>query len=285
MENCMALFDTLCSRFFWQDSIEILFFSVVIYSFIKWLNRDHDKKLLASFYVYSLLIGISYYAQLTTISLALLVGAPLLLLFYLIMHQEKLQKNYIAYKTIKTAKKSSDHWVDELLRVCLLALNKNKEIICVIERTDALEQFLKTSCIFNADLKTGLLDLLLQGTVDTNAPTMIWVSDQGQLRAFDVMPTISVDRDWLTPDFALLPQWQQEALFLSTKTDAIIIAISSFKRVFSLIINDTKVEELTAAQACALLKRYVYIQKESGDSYYGNSDTYAAKNSREQQLS
>ena len=56
-------------------------------------------------------------------------------IIFIILHQETLQKNFIVLNRAKNDQETLS-WFDEFVRACLRALNSDKEIICVIERSN-----------------------------------------------------------------------------------------------------------------------------------------------------
>ena len=120
----------------WQDYIEILFFSYVCYYFTHWLHKDRQKNLVGYFYGYCVFAIGSYYGGFSTITFFLFAGFPAAMMIFIIMHQDILQRNFIALHNISTKVSLIKplHWHEMLIRSCLVLLHKQQSVICVIEQ-------------------------------------------------------------------------------------------------------------------------------------------------------
>ena len=238
-----ALFNTL-SQFSWRDVLEISTFSYATYRFLQWLHCDVQKQLLLYFYGYCGITFGAHYLKLTILSQTLLLMTPVVLSIFIVLHQHTLQKNFVALQPIKLAIPGTEHWIDELIRASLYAMNRSRHIIWVIERTQPLDAALEAPCLFYADLKKDLIDLLLD--TQTVPETILWVQQTGKLVAINARWKQQEDSAWLSPQAQQLPAWQQQALLISAKTDAIIIHCSSITRLFTIITQEKSVDDLSA---------------------------------------
>lgn len=262
--------------FNWRDGIEILFFWGTIYYFLRWLNYDKQKNLLVPVYLYWCLLLGAQVMGLYSISLIVLLTAPALIIFFIILHQETLQKNFIALKNISLEPITNTHWLEELMRSCLKALNNNKETICVIERTDRLADYITAPCMVNAELNAGIVDLLLENS-SSLTPTMLWLNYYGKFIAINTELTIIHDEVWSSEELKNVHKWKQDAVILTSKTDAIIMRLSPTTRVFDLIMQGKIIEQLTAGQAYTLIQRSL-SQKQPKGTFYANTSTYSTPN-------
>lgn len=242
------------ASFSWRDAIEIIAFSAIIYRFLRWLNEDQHKQLVLYFYGYCGATICAHYLHLTILSQTLLILAPVVLCIFVIVHQHSLQKNFVALKKVQPAQ-AAEHWIDELIRASLYAMNKSKNVVWVIERKDNLDATMQAPCLFYADLKKDLVDLLLD--TQTTQETMLWVQQTGKLVASNVAWNIREDQSWLSPEAAQLPLWQQQALLVSSKTDAIIVYCCALTRLLSVVTQEKSIDNLSAHQTALLLKRMV----------------------------
>ncbi len=254
------------SLYTWQDGIELLIVTAIVYSFLKWLSKDPGKQPAVFFIGYAALNACTYYAGLSVVSTLMLIATPTILVLAIIMHQHTLQKNVIAHKHINP---NNDHlydWLDELMRALLSALNKQKEIICVIERSDCLKDFLTAGCSLNADLKKQVLEMFFDHLDDTR---MVWVHKSGKIVAINANLSISSDPEWMTNDVRQMQSWKQDALFITNKTDAIILSTSSHTRNFECIIDGKDIKDLTASHAITFLRRIFETNTpKQGDGYF-----------------
>lgn len=243
---------TALSEFTWRDALEILAFSFIVHRFLRWLNEDQHKNLVLYFYGYCGAVFASHYMHLTILSQTLLIAAPVFLCIFVVMHQHTLQKNFVALKKIQPTQ-ATDHWIDELIRASLYAMNKSRNLIWVIERKDSLDAALQAPCLFYADLKKDLVDLLLE--TQTTHETILWAQQTGKLVACNVSWQSNEDQTWLSPEAAQLPEWQQQALLVSAKTDAIIVHCCALTRLVSIVTQEKSIDNLSAHQTTLLLKR------------------------------
>lgn len=241
-----------------NDCIEILFFSSIIYYFTLWLNKDRQKNLLIYFYGYCLIAFGAYYCSLSTISFFLFTGFPVITMLFILLHQETLQRNFVALHNMNTHISSAMQipWYKILIRSCLVLLHKQKHIICVIEQCHSLKAFIETSFIFNTPLQDGLLELLVPTQKNLKKNSFIWLDSQGIIK--------SIEGTWIEHSTIIqknnsLPSWQQEALLFTAKTDALIVSNNLEQGTFSFIAQGKCLEGLTADQVVRIL--YKYSQK------------------------
>lgn len=240
----------------WRDIIEIAFFTVTSYHVVKWLNRDTQKSLTRYFYLYCTLALGSYYASLHVISLVLFFGAPIVAVLFLILHQQTLQKNFIVGKTLTPKPDASDKWLEEIIQASLRGVNKNKTVLCVIERTDALNVFFTARCTFNAPVTRELLNLLMNTTPDDEMIT-IWVSHTGLLIAINPHWHAGYDEIWASQQMTPLHRYKQDALLISQKSDAIITVISPETRLFDVLVSGKGFDNISAGYAFSLIKQHI----------------------------
>lgn len=254
----------------WRDWAEIFFFSLLVYSVLLWLKKDTQKNLIFYFYAYSGLMMLSYHLQLTSISFILLQGLPASILLFLCIHQETLQKNFIALQTINPVVTGDTPWLEELMRICLSALNKKRDLRIIIERTDGLAACVHAPYIINADLKKGLLDLFLDAG-NPEEPVTLWVHESGKLIASPVEWRILPDETWIMPTARHLTDWQLNSILITQKKDTLVIYLSCINKAFDLIVDGKIIEHLTAPQLFTVIKQITL--KKTDRKPYGTSVT------------
>lgn len=239
-----------------KDLLEIIFFSITIYYFSLWLKRDKSYNLLVYFYAYCALFCAASLIHLPTVTAFLLYSSPLILLFFIIMHQEILQRNFISVQKSSITANESDDWLEQLLRASLYAINNNKQIVCVIENQTDLGPFLQTPLIFNSPLQQNIILLLMESS-GFDAQKIVWCSATGKLIGINCTWRIATDDVWKSLDVKELPAWQQDALLMTLKTDTILFKADPVKRNFDIIIKGVLHENCSAAHALALIKKYI----------------------------
>lgn len=236
-----------------KDIMEILFLSGSIYYFSLWLKKDKEKNLILPFYAYWTLFFISYYADIKIITASLIIFAPVALIMFILLHQETLQKNFIMLKKVKSPKSENNNWQEELIQSCLYALNKNKELVFLIEKDDNLETLTQTQFKFFADFKKDLFELILEKQIcSTNY--MIWLNKSGKLVAINTTWNINHDIEWVDQEAKNISQWKQDAILITSKTDAIVFKVSPIIRSFDIVIAGKIAENLSPEQLFKILE-------------------------------
>ncbi len=248
-----------------KDLLEILFFTSVLYRFSLWLKKDLHKNLVPYLYTYCSATALAYYLPLPTVSSFLLMGAPVALVLLVVIHQEMLQKNFVALKNYIPAKVDHTDWLETLIRSTLVTINNNKSIRCVIESTDSLKEFITTTLVLNAHIKQELLDIVLNSPSCT-PNTLIWINAEGNLKGLNAHWCIDYDEDWLAHDMHHLEKWKQDALFFTQKTDALIFNITPETRTFELIVNGKSFDNVNAPHVLYMIKKHLSGNKK-GDSH------------------
>jgi DNA integrity scanning protein DisA with diadenylate cyclase activity len=238
----------------WRDSIEILVVSGFMYAFLCWLKKDTQKNLTYAFYAYSILFCGSYYAHMGTLHYLLLTGTPCAFILFIVLHQETLQRNFVMFRRAPKGLQELSSWTDELMRGCLTALNNNKELVIVIERNDSLKNVLYTPCLFYADLKKDIFDILVEKHICSH-DYMLWVTHEGKLAAINASWRINLDEEWITQEAQALHKWKQDGIFISSKTDALIFKVKPLTRSFDLIMQGKIAEDISSEQLLAILQR------------------------------
>lgn len=255
------LFFSYTYFFSWRDALEILFFTTIIYYFSLWLKKDRQKNLLGYFYAYCLVAFVAYHAQLSALTFLLAVTSPVMLMLFILMHQTTLQKNFIALRTITPAHKETTDWLETLMRSCLIALNNNKEILCVLEHTDSLQDFLSTPLIFRTPLHEQLLDIIINSNSYTQE-RLLWITTGGILQG--------INAQWNTAHLSeahVLSTWQDNALFFTSKTDALVFHLAPNSRLFTIIVHGKEFSTITSSQALIFIKKHCAVPR--SDSVQG----------------
>lgn len=246
---------------YWQDPIEILILSIPIYYFLIFLKKDNQKNLIIYFYTYCSIFFLAYYIPFYTLQPILIYTLPLVILFFIIIHQDSIQKNLIVAKKLNNINPPLSQWQNELAKCALYALNKNQEIVFVIEQESNLENLIFGPCKFNADLSKEIFEIILQKHMSSTR-TFILLNNSGQL--------ISINNNWKQDIFENLQvqgikniknykefNWQEKALLITSKTDCIIFKINPLTRNFDLILEGKIVSNLNAENIFKILNKCI----------------------------
>lgn len=251
----------------YKDLIEIFFFSTVIYYLLLWLRKDTQKNLIGYFYAYCFIFFTAHYANLPVIRFALFITAPIVALIFIIMHQETLQKNFVTLTKRAPELLGESHWVDELIKCCLMALNRHREIILVIERNDQLKSLIHAPYFIYAELKKDVFDILLEKHIADN-DYMMWINQQGKLVAINCTWRTHLDETWISKDAQNMHQWQQSALFITSRTDALMLKVNPLTRSFDLVLGGKILEGMSAEQTSGYMKKNLAVVKVKAAAHF-----------------
>lgn len=245
--------------FGWQSIVEILFVSTVCYYFCLWLRADRKKNLLFGFYAYCFVTLIAYLLELTVITQLIWLLAPATIMLFILIHQESLQKHFIVARTVHEVSQEAKeaHWLSALAQSLLVAVDNNKRVTCIIEKSDHLKPLLATQCTFNTAIQKSLLDIILASSL-FDANKMIWVNHHGNLVAINATWQLLVDETWIEKEITHFEPFKQDALLLTNKTDALVFSINPHTRTCTIIAQKTIVEALAIHDALTVIKNYVY---------------------------
>lgn len=239
-----------------RDGIEILFFAVAFFYAAEWFKQDRTQPLLGYFYGYLALTLASYFTGLFAISFVLCALSSAVAMVFILIHQNTLQKNYVALRNLTPRKQAhQSNWVELLVRSCLVAMNNKKPVMCVIEQRDSLSQFIWAPFTLNSYIQPGLIELLLQNPAyDPN--TFLRINQEGKL--------LAIQCSW--EQFGqeqFTSVWHEDALLFTAKTDAVVMYADPNTHTFSLIAHDKLIEGLSAPQAVRLMSSYVVQPRQS----------------------
>jgi hypothetical protein len=241
--------------FYWKDIMEVLFFSSIIYYFSIWLKKDKKSNLLISFYSYCAIFLIASLVHLPTITAFLFYTSPLVFMLFIIVHQEIVQRNFVTLRksVIQNNTELSD-WLENLIRATLHAMNNKKQLICIIEHRSQLAPFIKAPFLFNSPIDQQLLTLLIDSD-GYDQQRMIWCTTGGTLISINASWNILHDELWKTEHVKGCESWQQDALLMTNKTDAIIFKANALQRTFDVIAQGTLYEAVYPHHVLPLIKK------------------------------
>lgn len=264
--------------FGWKDIIEILFLSGVFYYISCWLKRDFQKPLLLYFYGYCGLFIVTHYAHLNTISSSLLLFAPVIAIGFIVLHQETLQRNFIMLHNITPSPHQSEHWTESLIRASLVGVSNNKQIRCLIEKKDALTAAIECPVFLESTITQGLLDMLIDSN-SFDSDKMVWLKQDGTLKGINCTWKKTSVEEWLAQEVKEQEEWLQDALFFTSKTDALFFLINPTSRTCTLVAQGKVIERVSAHSALKTIKRYLGLLEplQKGESHAPESQTHTTQ--------
>ncbi|HEV2601713.1 MAG TPA: hypothetical protein VGT41_05420 [Candidatus Babeliales bacterium] len=270
--------------FIWRDLIEIIFFTSIIYAISLWLKNDLHKNLLGYFYLYCGCFFVTNIASLPTINCFLLMCAPIALLLFIIFHQFTLQKNFVALRNIIPITEKKSHWLETVIQACLININRNKEITCIIEHTDSLENMINTPLQFHADISNELMQLLINSN-SFDQTQMLWLTSTGKI--------VGINGQWkATPQTEThgakkSTSWIEDTILYSEKTDAIIIKISPMQHTFTIITHGTVYHHVTPSNTITFITKQISTHSSSykkGETAHAHTPQTAKKQPAAQRI-
>lgn len=238
----------------WRDAVEILFFAAVFYYLIIWLKKDREKRLLPYLYGYCALTFFSHVLQLSTITFCLFIFSPTIIMLFMLMHQETLQRNMIALKNITAHTPAFQDWLSCIMRTTLKAVHDTKSMLILIEHTDALVGFLKTQYLVNSIITNDTLTMLVENGL-CDAHQMLWINTDGTIRGIRA----SWKASWHPNTYSNTDEWIDDAIAYTTKTDALIIQSNAQTQTYTIACNGTVTHHLTVYQAEQLIRKQIQL--------------------------
>ena len=235
----------------WQDFFEILVMSSVLYKIIIILAQDTQKPLLRNFYLYLSLVFIAYSYDCLTLQILLLISAPALLTFFILIHQETLQKNFVAlYRPAITVKK--EPWHHSLIQLCQKQASKNQSLSCIIEKKQNLESLVIGGVTCHSSFSFAFCEILCASPLLFTEQFILFEHD-GTIRRINAE---------IYPHGILHHEFSENEreLFLTAKTDALILKMDSHTLTFTCIHNNKKVAHLSAHTTQNILNAFFEIK-------------------------
>jgi len=252
----------------WRDLIEIIFFSSLFYYVGRWLKGDRDSKLIICFYGYCLLILTSALLSLPLLYSFLCYFAPVTAMLFILLHQKTLQHHFIALRRYTPAWQIPIDWHQELVRLALILHNKGISLHIIIEHKDSLETFISASFSLNAPFQPSLLQTLISSST-FEKEQLIWLKNDGTIVSINASLKYSEHSLWKEDEVQELPTWQQDAIVLTSKTDALVIS-SNEQNGFTVIVGGTIATPLCAENSLKILKKHMQTPHK-GTTNYGQT--------------
>jgi len=251
----------------WQDITEIIAFSSAIYFVARWLRRHTTQRLTLFFYGYLCILIGAYFLQLANLYTLFSICTPITFMLMMLKHSDMLQKHFVTPKKIIPAQRDTD-WLEAIIQTSLITFNENKSLCFIVERASDISSYIDAPFMFKNLAHKELLHMLIQSSTFDNQK-FIWLQSNGQLRA--------VNCEWkgcfasfLNPEEPESQStFEQNSLVATKKTDAIAIHAQADFRTFSIILEGTIINNLSAHQCIEYIKKYLNmsINKAQRKSY------------------
>jgi hypothetical protein len=228
------------------DFFEITVFAILVYKFFIWLSYDKSKKLHLIFLLFTTLFIASSYIGASTLNNFLYVYSPIILLLLIVAHQDILQKNFIIPAKVRAAKVDDSSWVVELIKSYVLGMSKNINLVCVIECSDDLSEFIDKGVDINSLISKNLMSLFFN-SFDFNKDKLIYISYTGSLKAINCSVFESDIDNFIS--------------IMTNKSDCIFLKSNSVTRTLEVIAQGKYLNDLSSEKALNLLTHYLKKNK------------------------
>lgn len=270
---CKQALISLGIFFGFKDILEICLLAIPLYLFSRWLVSDTTKHLLLSFYGYCALLIFAWAFDLQTISFVMIALAPAAVFLWIAFHQKVLQRNFVTYKKMLPAEQIATAWHEALIRECLVVANNNKDITCVIEQKDAIQPYLSTFIAVQAPIHHDVMTFITASSQYQEEGMLIF-SATGSLMAVNATWKMPTTASWVTGAINVEKLVEHNALFYSTHFDAITILLSHKKRLFTVIFDGIKHDNLSAAQTITLIQKRIHVPAISKELHHVSQSTH-----------
>lgn len=150
-------------------------------------------------------------------------------MFFIVLHVETIFQSSQLSKI-----KELNALIDELIQCAQTALKKRKETIIIVEGNDTLKDLIHAPYFIYAEFKQDVFEILLEKQAP-GTDYLIWINHHGKI--------VSINSDWKTPlnderiseEIEHMHAWKQHALYVSRKTDALILKINPFSQTFDVV--------------------------------------------------
>ncbi|EKD48559.1 MAG: hypothetical protein ACD_64C00257G0002 [uncultured bacterium] len=239
----------------WSDIVEISIISTCFYYTALWLKKDRNTNLLAYFYGFLFFLFAAHGLQLTTLTSILLLFSPSVVMLFMLMHQQLLQRNFVSLKNVTLATQSScPDWLSAIMKKTLDMLAHNKNILILIEHTDALRPHLAVTEPLDVPITHGIITLLFNTLYDPEY--LCWISSTGMLRGINV----SFKASWHPHSYQTNNAWVDDAVAYTSQTDAVILYAHADSHQYAIAHQGIIHEGLSMEQAHKLIKKCINYQ-------------------------
>lgn len=241
------------------DIIEIFLITLIIIKLLNFIANAQVPFLNTYTYTCGILFIFAQYTHMHSLEHIILVIGPVLLLGVCILHQERVQKNFIGglAKKQPIEKKCSIAWIESVIKAVLHSQSHNHHISIVIQRNDHVASLFSIKVPINAYANTSLCSFIMMKS-DHNS--YIIINDHGII--------IGCNSYWLTSNENHVP------LSVLERNDAVFIVVEH--NLFTLMTGKYCWKRLSSIDLNRILKQ-IFIKQQT--------ENYEAKQGRPIQAS
>ncbi len=236
----------------WQDIVEISIFIFFFHCITAWLSRNKSTRLTVYFYSYYALWYGAHYYHAHSLFLVLSLAFPAALLICILLHQDLLQRNIIAYKS-RPVILTSSVWLETIIQLSLIAQNRKQKVTWLIEHTDQLNEFLDISFSCQAPAHAELLHTILESKRYKES-AMIWINAHGTL--------LGANAEWKNPNNTSCDMIDASILY-THKLDALVCIFDPQSPQYTVIAHGSIIHCSTIQQVLLTIKKHIHVSSSS----------------------
>lgn len=243
----------------YQNYLEVLIFSTVIYTSLRWIQKDYTKSLSLYIYLYSALLIFSHVIQAQILFWTMIIFAPLGALLCIVIHQTTLQKIFVqpTMRQIHADGLPDQQWSEILIRSLLFAAHHQKNIFCVLQRQDSVHYLIDSPYFLNTSIQPEVVDLILSSSMIEN-PTIMLVDHLGVIKSVNGTWSKRMhDHMILGSNHTTTQHNQQAASIIAQTTNAIVWHIEPTTQQATVWYQDTIIQNVSIDQLLSLCKKHI----------------------------
>lgn len=238
-----------------KDILEILFFFICFNRLSYWLSKDNNN-LLFWFWGYFAILALSHSLGLQSILTLLLFLAPVVINVLFIIHQEIIQKNFIA-PVKEISEETQKDWVSIVIKECLATTYQHKKVILLIETDFDISGYITNTIELRTFINSGVISLITQSNL-YQQDLCIVIDKQGLIKGINTH--VSFIPYAQTHDINSLKQ----IALASSKLNCLLAIASPKMHSFDMVIDGTIYQNKTAIQTKELIHYYIEYKKSAG---------------------
>jgi DNA integrity scanning protein DisA with diadenylate cyclase activity len=244
----------------WTDVLELAVLVGIVYGFGRWLKHDRSQRLLLYFYAGGVVCVLAVLFDLQAIVAFYKTAWPILVVLFIVVHQKSLQQNYIAARTIEADAVSVDHdWIRVIMRAAFKAVQRKKNLFFVIEGKQYIREYITTPVVFQSPVQEPVVDMIVESALIYDN-SLVLLNQLGTLVALNGQWSLTEPPE-LAAEYTQLPLIQQQALFLTHKTDMLVFFVDAESKRLTVMAQGTLVKNLTSDTAELVINQYIRKQR------------------------
>lgn len=241
-----------------SDCLEVMSFITITYLCLNWLKQDHTKNLLLGSYAYFCLLVVAHLSFCNILFATMLFGAPICIVFALIIHQKQLQKNFVlaTKQQFSLAITPQKNWIETLIQSCLIASHQQKKITCIIERSQNLGPLLDTPFLLQLPIQQDIIPFLLASSKITDH-SIFWIHESGIIESVNVTWSNVLKNEIIIKPHTTTALTHEAALLLTAKTDALIFSLHTAADTHTIWYQGTSLKQATIQHVLQSVKNII----------------------------